>query len=61
MRVSAPDDRYLAVWTGGSILASLSTFDPNWIYANTYETAGGEMRMGYAEYGPRIVHMMCNM
>jgi len=61
VRVAAPDDRYLAVWMGGSILASLSTFDQNWIYASSYETDGGEHRMGYAEYGPRIVHMMCNM
>ena len=61
VRVSAPDDRYLAVWMGGSILASLTTFDPNWMYAVSSTTDGGEMRMGYDEHGPRLVHMMCNM
>jgi len=60
VRVSAPDDRYLAVWLGASILSSLSTFDRSWVYAKSDPHASPPV-LGYDEYGPRLVHMMCNM
>ncbi|XP_063298701.1 actin-6-like isoform X2 [Pelobates fuscus] len=38
----------VAVWTGGSILSSLSTFQPMWI-----------TRAEFLEMGPKIVHRKC--
>ncbi|KAL7598748.1 hypothetical protein Lser_V15G22355 [Lactuca serriola] len=48
IKVVAPPERKYSVWIGGSILASLSTFQPMWI-------AKGE----YDESGPSIVHRKC--
>lgn len=31
VKVHAPSDRKFAVWAGGSILASLGSFQPMWI------------------------------
>jgi actin-related protein len=45
--VALPDRRYLA-WIGGSILASLSTFQQMWISKEEYD-----------ESGPSIVHRKC--
>lgn len=39
-RVLAPPERKYSVWIGGSILASLSTFEPNWITKEEYEEHG---------------------
>ena len=46
--VIAPPDRKYAVWIGGSILATLSTFQDMWISKQEYE-----------EVGPSIVHRKC--
>merc|ERR1712070_807608 len=46
----APPDRDSAVWVGGSLLTSLSTFDKMWI-----------QRQHYEEEGPRIVQLLCNL
>ncbi|KAK8765175.1 hypothetical protein V5799_032216 [Amblyomma americanum] len=43
-----PPDRKYSVWIGGSILASLSTFQQMWISKQDYD-----------EYGPVIVHRKC--
>ncbi|GFP80177.1 actin-7 [Phtheirospermum japonicum] len=48
IKVVAPPERKYSVWIGGSILASLSTFQQMWI-------AKGE----YDESGPAIVHRKC--
>ena len=45
VRVIAPPERKYSVWIGGSVLASLSTFQQTWITKQEYE-----------EYGPTIVH-----
>jgi actin-related protein len=45
--VVPPERRHLA-WIGGSILASLSTFEPMWILNSEYD-----------EVGPTIVHQKC--
>ena len=47
-RVHAPPERKYSVWIGGSILASLSTFQQMWI-----------TKQEYNEYGPAIVHHKC--
>lgn len=44
--VLPPPDRLYSVWLGGSILASLSTFQPMWIQKAEYEESGG----------PQIIH-----
>ncbi|KAH0620807.1 hypothetical protein JD844_021588 [Phrynosoma platyrhinos] len=44
----APPERKYSVWIGGSILASLSTFQQMWISKDEYEEAG-----------PSIVHRKC--
>ncbi|XP_042497225.1 actin-100-like [Macadamia integrifolia] len=48
VRVVAPPERKYSVWIGGSILASLSTFEQMWI-----------TKEEYMETGPAIVHMKC--
>ena len=48
IKVVAPPDRKYSVWIGGSILASLSTFQQMWISKQEYD-----------ESGPSIVHRKC--
>lgn len=48
IKVVAPPERKYSVWIGGSILASLSTFQQMWITKAEYEEAG-----------PPIVHRKC--
>ncbi|KFQ35325.1 Actin, gamma-enteric smooth muscle, partial [Merops nubicus] len=47
-RIIAPPERKYSVWIGGSILASLSTFQQMWISKPEYDEAG-----------PSIVHRKC--
>jgi actin beta/gamma 1 len=46
--IVAPPERKFSVWIGGSILASLSTFQAMWI-----------SKRDYNEFGPSIVHRKC--
>ncbi|GBG77667.1 hypothetical protein CBR_g24113 [Chara braunii] len=48
VKVVAPPERKYSVWIGGSILASLSTFQQMWIAKAEYDEAG-----------PSIVHRKC--
>jgi len=48
IKIIAPPERKYSVWIGGSILASLSTFQSMWITKEEYE-----------ESGPGIVHRKC--
>jgi len=48
VKVVAPPERKYSVWIGGSILASLSTFQSMWISKQEYD-----------ESGPSIVHRKC--
>lgn len=48
VKVIAPPERKYSVWIGGSILASLSTFQQMWISKQEYDEAG-----------PSIVHRKC--
>ncbi|CAF3685435.1 unnamed protein product [Rotaria sordida] len=48
IRIIAPPERKYAVWIGGSILSSLSTFQTMWISKQEYD-----------ESGPSIVHRKC--
>jgi actin len=48
IKVVAPPERKYSVWIGGSILASLSTFQTMWIAKSEYD-----------ESGPSIVHRKC--
>jgi len=48
IQVIAARERRYSVWIGGSILASLSTFQQMWISREEYE-----------ESGPSIVHRKC--
>ena len=45
--VAAPERKFW-VWIGGSIVASLSTFQQRWITKQEYD-----------EFGPDIVHRKC--
>jgi actin-related protein len=47
-KIDAPNERNITVWVGGSILASLSTFQQMWISKQEYD-----------EFGPSIVHRKC--
>eukprot|EP00768_Dysnectes_brevis_P002792 gnl/Dysnectes_brevis/204_a233_8337.p1 GENE.gnl/Dysnectes_brevis/204_a233_8337~~gnl/Dysnectes_brevis/204_a233_8337.p1 ORF type:complete len:375 (+),score=167.04 gnl/Dysnectes_brevis/204_a233_8337:35-1159(+) len=38
--IDAPDDRKYSVWLGGSVVASLPTFESMWITAEEYEEQG---------------------
>jgi actin beta/gamma 1 len=48
VKIVAPPERKYSVWIGGSILASLSTFQQMWISKAEYDEAG-----------PSIVHRKC--
>eukprot|EP00057_Strongylocentrotus_purpuratus_P034385 XP_794999.1 PREDICTED: actin, cytoplasmic [Strongylocentrotus purpuratus] len=48
IKIIAPPERKYSVWIGGSILASLSTFQDMWISKQEYD-----------ECGPGIVHRKC--
>ncbi|KAI8761678.1 actin-2 [Biomphalaria glabrata] len=48
IKVIAPPERKYSVWNGGSIVASLSTFQQMWISKQEYD-----------ESGPLIVHRKC--
>ncbi|KAH3766564.1 actin, alpha skeletal muscle [Pelomyxa schiedti] len=48
IKIIAPPERKYSVWIGGSILASLSTFQDMWITKEEYN-----------ESGPAIVHRKC--
>ncbi|THV02851.1 Actin/actin-like protein [Dendrothele bispora CBS 962.96] len=48
VKIVAPPERKYSVWIGGSILASLSTFQNLWISKQEYD-----------ESGPAIVHRKC--
>lgn len=48
IKIIAPPERKYSVWIGGSILASLTTFQQMWISKEEYEEAG-----------PVIVHRKC--
>jgi actin-related protein len=48
IKIVAPPERKYSVWIGGSILASLSTFQQMWISKEEYD-----------ESGPAIVHRKC--
>eukprot|EP00954_Amorphochlora_amoebiformis_P006117 479149-Amorphochlora_amoeboformis.AAC.1 len=48
IKIVAPPERKYSVWIGGSILASLSTFQQMWISKEEYDEAG-----------PQIVHRKC--
>jgi centractin len=40
IRITAPTDRLFTTWTGGSILAGLSTFRKIWVTKAEYEEKG---------------------
>ena len=48
VKVIAPDERKYSVWVGGSILASLTSFEQMWISKDEYDEGGSE-----------IVHRKC--
>jgi len=48
IKIVAPPERKYSVWIGGSILASLSTFEEMWVTKQEYD-----------ESGPGIVHRKC--
>ncbi|XP_066203830.1 actin-related protein T3 [Saccopteryx leptura] len=48
VQVTAPQERKISVWMGGSILASLSAFQDMWVTAAEFK-----------EVGPNVVHQRC--
>ncbi|CAD5193447.1 unnamed protein product [Musa acuminata subsp. malaccensis] len=48
IKVVAPPERKYSVWIGGSVLASISSFEQSWISKEEYQ-----------EDGPSIVHRKC--
>ncbi|XP_006902072.1 PREDICTED: actin, cytoplasmic 1-like [Elephantulus edwardii] len=48
IKIIARPERKYSVWTGGSILASLSTFQQMWISKQEYD-----------ESGPSVIHRKC--
>jgi len=48
VKIVAPPERKYSVWIGGSILASLSTFEEMWVTKEEYDDSG-----------PAIVHRKC--
>eukprot|EP00656_Telonema_subtile_P044176 TRINITY_DN50462_c0_g1_i6.p1 TRINITY_DN50462_c0_g1~~TRINITY_DN50462_c0_g1_i6.p1 ORF type:complete len:247 (-),score=53.65 TRINITY_DN50462_c0_g1_i6:172-912(-) len=60
VHVIASEEQKYAVWQGGSILASLSTFEKQWMRRTTDHTSHPTVP-GYDECGARMVHMLCSM
>merc|ERR1711964_624458 len=48
IKIIAPPERKHSVWIGGSILASLSTFQQMWITKQEYESAAPPLSTGNA-------------
>lgn len=48
VKVASPPERQYAVWIGGSVLASMSSFEKMWISKEEYK-----------ETGPSVVHQKC--
>jgi actin beta/gamma 1 len=48
VKINAPPERKYSAWIGGSILASLTTFQQMWISKAEYD-----------EYGPEFIHRKC--
>jgi actin beta/gamma 1 len=48
VKIFAPPERKYSVWIGGSVLASLVSFQQMWISKEHYD-----------QYGPSVVHRMC--
>ncbi|CAI5981839.1 unnamed protein product [Closterium sp. NIES-64] len=63
VRVVAPPERKYSVWIGGSILASLTTFEQVGVMRDDRRGMGvlwmWITREEYEEYGPSIVHRKC--
>jgi len=49
VKIIAPPERKYSVWIGGSLLASLSTFQNLWCTKQEYD-----------EFGPTIIHRKCS-
>jgi len=54
IKIIAPPERKYSVWIGGSILASLSTFQQMWISKSEYEESGPSI---VHRYVPREFHL----
>ena len=48
VKIIAPMERKYSIWIGGSVLATLATFQASWIQQSEYQ-----------EVGPSIVHRKC--
>lgn len=48
VKITAPVERKFSIWIGGSVLASLATFQTSWITKEEYQ-----------DVGPAIVHTKC--
>jgi len=62
VKIIAPPERKYSVWIGGSILASLSTFQQMWIceyFALCEACLTFLAKQEYDESGPSIVHRKC--
>ena len=65
IKIIAPPERKYSVWFGGSILASLSAFEPMWISKNVrifHSFARYLVLRHFQEFyesGPSIVHRKC--
>jgi len=50
IRISAPQDRLLTTWSGGSILAGLATFKTIWVKKTDYEEKGADALKKFPDY-----------
>lgn len=48
LKIIAPIERKYSIWIGGSVLATMATFQSSWIHQADFQ-----------EYGSQIVHMKC--
>jgi len=55
VKIIASKDRYYSVWTGGSTLSSLSTFESQWITKEEYEENGAEIVHRKCVWAPSFV------
>jgi|EP01047_Picozoa_sp_COSAG01_P053190 centractin len=56
IRITAPPERKISTWVGGSILSSLSTFKSLWISKEEYEENGTDPAKGGVDKKAALVH-----
>ena len=59
IKIIAPPERKYSVWIGGSILASLSTFQQMWISKQEYDESGPSSTANASRWTEQVPGICC--